>query len=240
MSTERGIFDVHPQKNAAMHPQMERLYTAARDLRGAENLSAVARLLEETPQTVHNWESRGISAAGLLKAQKRVGCRAEWLETGHGEMVGGVEQSAAVYLVADAEYIPVYYVNMRLRAGVTGFAAEQDPEEKSPIVFRRDWLTRKGYQPQKLIAMRVKGASMEPNLFAGDTVLIDTAQTAAIDGGVYALNYEGEATIKRMVRDAGHWWLNSDNPDASRYPRKLANGSVIVVGRVVHKQSERI
>lgn len=240
MSTERVIPDLHPQKNAAMHPQMERLFTAALDLRGADNPSAVARLLEESPQTVHNWERRGISAAGLLKAQKRVGCRAEWLATGQGQMVGGVEETAAVYMLADAEYAPVRFIKLRLQAGVTGFATEQNPEEEPPIVFRRDWLARKGYQSQKLIAVRVKGSSMEPSLFDGDTVLIDTAQTEPLDGCVYALNYEGEAIIKRMVRDAGSWWLNSDNPDASRYPRKLANGSVIVVGRVVHKQSERI
>jgi phage repressor protein C with HTH and peptisase S24 domain len=240
MSTSRVILRFSPLKNAVMHPQMERLYTAALELRRADNPSAVARLLEESPQTVHNWEGRGISAAGLLKAQKLVGCRAEWLATGQGEMVGGVEEGSAIYLVADAEYAPVRCVNLRLQAGVTGFATDEDPEEQTPIVFRRDWLTRKGYKPLKLIAVRIKGSSMEPSLFDGDTVLIDTAQSELKDGCVYAVNYEGEAVIKRMVRDAGQWWLSSDNQDASRYPRKLANGSAIIIGQIVHKQSERI
>ncbi len=47
--------------------------------------------------------------------------------------------------------------------------------------------------------------------------------------------------IKRLVRDSGTWWLSSDNPDQRKYPRKECAGEVcILVGKIVHKQSERI
>lgn len=71
-----------------MHETMKRLYEAARVLKGAEFPSEAARLLDESPQTLKNWEGRGISKGGLLKAQEIIGCRAEWLTSGFGPMVG--------------------------------------------------------------------------------------------------------------------------------------------------------
>jgi phage repressor protein C with HTH and peptisase S24 domain len=82
---------------------------------------------------------------------------------------------------------------------------------------------------------------MEPSLHEGDTVVINTADTTPKDGEVFALNYEGESVIKRLVRDAGDWWLASDNADKRAYPNKRwVDGLSFIVGRVVHKQSERI
>jgi SOS-response transcriptional repressor LexA len=47
--------------------------------------------------------------------------------------------------------------------------------------------------------------------------------------------------IKRLARDAGDWWLTSDNPDQRKYHRKVCRGEAcIVIGRVVRKESERI
>lgn len=65
---------------------MDRLYLAARELKGALTPSEVARLLDESPQTLNNWEKRGISKNGLLKAQRVIGCRSEWLQDGNGLM----------------------------------------------------------------------------------------------------------------------------------------------------------
>ena len=50
------------------------------------------------------------------------------------------------------------------------------------------------------------------------------------------MNYEGEAVIKRLTRDAGQWWLSSDNLDQRRFYRKSCRGGeCIVVGRVVRR-----
>ena len=82
---------------------------------------------------------------------------------------------------------------------------------------------------------------MEPTLFDDDVVVVNTEDTEPKDGEVFAINYEGEPVIKRLVRDASTWWLSSDNPDQRRYPRKeCMDPHCIIVGRVVHRQSERI
>ena len=81
---------------------------------------------------------------------------------------------------------------------------------------------------------------MEPGLYHGDTVVVNTADTEPKDGKVFAVNYEGELVVKRLVRDAGQWWLRSDNPDQRRYPPKVCGEGVFVLGRIVHKQSEQL
>lgn len=64
-----------------MHETTKRLYQAA-GLKGIESPSALARLLGESPQTLKNWETRGVSAAGIINAQTLLGCDANWLKTG--------------------------------------------------------------------------------------------------------------------------------------------------------------
>jgi len=144
-------------------------------------------------------------------------------------------------LDAHPDLVRVRKVQLRLRAGVSGFAVEADEGDGAPIFFRSEWLQLRGYKPYKLIAIKVKGSSMEPSLYPDDMVVVNTADTDPKDGKVFAVNYEGEPVIKRMVRDGGVWWLASDNPDQRRYPRKeCTEGSCIIIGQVIHRQSEQI
>lgn len=76
-----------------MNEQMERLYLAARSLLGIDGQSAVAKVLNVSPQTVNNWEERGISNDGLLKAQEMVGCNAIWLRDGKGQMTASTNDT---------------------------------------------------------------------------------------------------------------------------------------------------
>jgi phage repressor protein C with HTH and peptisase S24 domain len=190
--------------------------------------------------TIGNIESGARQAhASLIAIAEALGVSYKWLAHGEGSE-HAIQESVPIYLVNNPEFPAIRRVSLRLEAGINGFGVEAEPEDGAPIVFRQEWFVQNGYKPEKLFALRVHGSSMEPGLFDGDTVVVNTAQSEPVDGSVFAINYEGEAVIKRMVRDAGHWWLSSDNPDASRYPRKLANGTAIVIGQVVHKQSERI
>jgi phage repressor protein C with HTH and peptisase S24 domain len=71
--------------------------------------------------------------------------------------------------------------------------------------------------------------------------VVNTADTRPVDGAVFAVNYEGEAVVKRLSRDAGSWWLASDNADQRRHHRKICRGDAcILVGRIVRKESDRI
>jgi phage repressor protein C with HTH and peptisase S24 domain len=132
-------------------------------------------------------------------------------------------------------------IKLQLRAGVTGFQTLPEIHDGGTINLPKNWVDRKGFFPVALIAISVIGDSMEPRLFEGDVVVINTADRRMVDGEVYAVNYEGEAVIKRLVRERGEWWLFSDNPDQTRYrPRGCREGDCNIVGRVVWKGSERI
>lgn len=76
-----------------MHAQMDRLYQAAYEIKGIRGQSALAFALNESPQTISNWESRGISSNGLLSAQEKIGCNAVWVRDGVGTMRFDVDAS---------------------------------------------------------------------------------------------------------------------------------------------------
>lgn len=154
---------------------------------------------------------------------------------------GNVEGMDVQDMDKHPELEPVRVVRLKLKAGMTGFAVDPDPTEAAPIFFRSDWLRRRGFKSYNLVAIRVSGQSMETTLFQDDVVVANTADTEPKDGEVFAVNYEGEPVVKRLIREGGTWWLSSDNPDQRRYPKKeCAGDSCIIVGRIIHRQSERI
>ena len=148
--------------------------------------------------------------------------------------------TVAIDLEGNSEFPAIPKVRFKLSAGTTGFTVEHIEDGSDPIVFRRQWFESRGYRPEKLFAVAVTNGSMEPTVFAGDLVVVNTEDTTLKDGAVVAANFEGEPVVKRLQRDEGQWWLASDNPDKRRYPRKLCTPEVKIIGRVVHKQSETI
>jgi len=146
----------------------------------------------------------------------------------------------AINLDNNPDFPAIRRVRFKLSAGASGFGVDYADEDGDPIVFRKVWFEKNGYEPDRLFAVRVANGSMEPGLYDGDTVVVNTQSATPKDGTVFAVNYEGEMVIKRLIRDAGQWWLASDNPDQRRYPRKVCDENSIIIGEIVHKQSERI
>lgn len=160
---------------------------------------------------------------------------------------GAITGSAAGYnpvgVLDDGDYsIPM--VELRLSAGVTGFQVDQPSstyDGAQMVKVDRRFVEANQYIPELLLAVKVKGDSMEPKLSHGDTVIINTGDRRAVDGAVFAVNYEGEAVIKRLSRDAGEWWLMSDNPDQRKYHRKICRGGeCIIVGRAVRAFTDQL
>lgn len=85
----------------------------------------------------------------------------------------------------------------------------------------RRWFEQNHYRPEKLIALKVNGRSMEPKMHDGDLVIVNTESSIPRDGRVFAVNYEGEMVIKRMKRDAGQWFITS-MLDKIRFGDKIA------------------
>lgn len=146
----------------------------------------------------------------------------------------------AINLENNPEYPAIRRVALKAQAGVSGYAVEYMNDDGPPIVFRRDWYASNNFRPEKMLAMRVAGESMVPNLHPGDLIVINTESATPKDGVAFVVAYEGEITVKRMVRDDGLWWLASDNADQRRYPRKKCNGDTQIIGEVVYRQTSHI
>lgn len=191
------------------------------------------------------------STSNIASFAKKLGVNAYWLETGRGSKYLASEEEAAAYEVSKAcvideddvfidDAVRIKRIRLQIKAGMSGYEISQIDEDGQPVFLRLQWLNARHYKPENLVALHVYGSSMEPKLFDGDTVVIDLSDTEPRDGEVYAVNYEGEAVIKRLSRDAGSWWLTSDNPDKTIYPRKAVTNDICkIIGKAVYKMSER-
>jgi len=141
----------------------------------------------------------------------------------------------------DPTMTQIMKVKLRVQAGITGFQVEPEHYEGETHGVPTNWIQREGLNKGSLISIVVRGDSMEPSLYDGDTVVVNTADRKMVSGAVYVINYEGEAVVKRMLRDAGQWWLASDNPDQRKYHRQMCKGAeCIVIGKVIRKESTHI
>ncbi|MEF8755967.1 MAG: XRE family transcriptional regulator [Accumulibacter sp.] len=136
--------------------------------------------------------------------------------------------------------LPVRRVRFKISAGISGYEIEYEDGESEPIFMARRWFDQHGYRPDRLLAIKVTGRSMEPSLYDGDLVIVNLDDTRLQDGQVFAANYEGELVIKRLKRDAQQWFLSSDSPDKIRFGDKRCTDGCGLIGRVVYKQSEHI
>lgn len=137
------------------------------------------------------------------------------------------------------ETVSIRSVKLKLSAGISGYGVEQLSEREAgyPVILPRRWFEQYGLRVDDLVAVKVRGDSMEPTISDGDTVVINTASINLKDGKIFAVNFDGEAVVKRLVTDYGRWFLHSDNPDQRRYHRQeCSTAECIVVGQVVFIQ----
>ncbi|MEG3171800.1 S24 family peptidase [Sphingomonas sp. ZB1N12] len=97
-------------------------------------------------------------------------------------------------------------------------------------------LARKlGLKDGQAAIIRVRGSSMEPGLFDGDHIVVDTAdRTPRAKGGVYVIRIDDAVMVKRVALVRGALVATSDNADAERVPA----GAIAVIGRVVWQMRE--
>jgi len=216
-----------------------------------EVLAKRTGLSQSSLSDLETGKSAGTTYVATLAAA--LGVSALWLETGRGAVqadgqvdpVLGLKPGTFMRVEAVDEDDPrmtvIPRVRLRLRAGISGFEAEPEHGGDANWMIPTAWIRAKGFKRENLISIGIHGNSMDDKLCDGDSVIINTADKEPVDGVIFAINYEGEPIVKRMMRDAGQWWLTSDNPDQQRYPRKVCEGErCIIIGRVVKRETERL
>jgi SOS-response transcriptional repressor LexA len=188
---------------------------------------------------------RGVGDALARKLEQGCGKEVGWLDIPHGttDIASLVPGAKRVHAAGndDASLTQIMKVQLKVQAGITGFLTEPEHHDGETTGVPTEWIRRERLVVSDLIAIVVRGESMEPSLFDGDVIVINVTDKKLVDGAVYAVNYEGEVVVKRMVRDSGIWWLTSDNSDQRKYHRKSCKGAeCLVIGKVVRKESTHI
>jgi phage repressor protein C with HTH and peptisase S24 domain len=217
-----------------------------------EVLAKRTGLSQSTLSDLETGKSAGTTYVATLAAS--LGVSALWLETGKGQMAPGAFERLPLLGVLAEEFKRVHAadqddptmtqirrVKIKVQAGITGFQVEPEHYDGETQGVPTKWMLKEGLSKDALVSTTVRGESMEPALYDGDVIVVNTRDTQLVSGAVYVINYEGEAVVKRMLRDAGQWWLTSDNSDQRKYHRQLCKGAeCIVIGRVVRKESTHI
>lgn len=130
------------------------------------------------------------------------GINVNWLLTGDGDMhasrVSGdlrVEEPRPGYV-----YLPLYDV----RASAGGGRFVDSERVIDSLAFKEDWIRHElRARPGDLKLIYVEGDSMEPDLRAGDIVLLDHTDTRAGREGVYVIRMDGALLVKQLQRLPG-------------------------------------
>lgn len=190
-----------------MHPSAQRLYAAAQALANKSGQSNVASLLNESPQTMRNWEKRGVSSAGALSAAKILGCSAVWLSTGEGQMSALATDSSKPlpYLRTNVKEVPA------LGHGNGGTMPERLWTDGDYPVGVTDEYAELATSDPHAFLVGVKGPSMIPRFNPGEYALVEPGTEPELEDDVLVRLATGETIIKRLLSRRDGWRFGSYN-----------------------------
>ena len=130
-----------------------------------------------------------------------------------------------VECAADTEKIPVFFFFFSCGKG------QYVPETEyinGYIAIPEDLKTKRfeGH----LAASKIRGDSMEPTIFNGDTVICD--DLGYQEDGIYAIIFEGQGFVKRLQRVAGGVRIISDNQAYEAMFAKNDTEELKIIGKV--------
>ena len=140
-------------------------------------------------QMISKLESGGSPAtSNIVAIAMALNVSAEWLDSGEKKL----EPTEP-----GPEFVPIERVKLKVSAGVTGFTVEHLDGNGPPVYYRADWLKEEGLRAERLFALRVSGDSMQPSLWDGDLIVVNTEDKVKdgsyqkIQPGLLTLYYSG-------------------------------------------------
>lgn len=224
-----------------IHISMQRVYEAASKLKGIEGQTNLATLLNESPQTINNWEARGISKNGLLKVQELVGCNAQWVQTGNGSMELSFADSLLMGYKSNKSTNKEDAINLPLLNSVASMGSGSDTPDHEVVIdmlsVSRTWVNKTLNQitnTSNLAFIHAIGDSMTPTFNDGDILLVDTGIQSVDTDSIYVLDAHDRLFIKRVRRRLdGTFEISSDNPAVKTVDVLNGGNQVSVKGKVL-------
>lgn len=136
------------------------------------------------------------------------------------------------------KYIHIPRLSLQVAAG-NGVEPEH-VEVQSTLAFQRQWLAKKGLNPDHLEVYEASGDSMSPRIENGDVLLVDISATTPRNDEIWVIWQEmpqGIRVKRLLFRETGDIIIRSDHPDKSLYPDEIVTAqnldTIKTVGKVV-------
>lgn len=156
----------------------------------------------------------------------------------------GVAETATHY---DHEAKPIDMLFAKVQRYDVGLSAGHganvvDESGNGYLYFRRDWLAKKRLNENDLCVVYVTGHSMEPTLCDSEVILVDSAgrhihRETIENGGIYAINIDGDAMVKRLFKKPGGGVIARSDSPAPQYQDIVLEGADLeyfrIIGRAV-------
>jgi phage repressor protein C with HTH and peptisase S24 domain len=158
----------------------------------------------------------------IAKLSKASGISMEWIAFGTGPMLReeGEESPQSGHISGllandrgDLEVVKVPIYDAHASAGPGAFVAQD--QVIGHFALDSEWIRAVvGVNPARLVMTQAVGNSMEPTIFSGDRLLVETGELSRFDSAIYVFVFGGDIMVKRYVKaDNGAFLLRSDNRD---------------------------
>ena len=206
--------------------------------------SQIAQKVGVKPPSVASWlngKTKELLSTVALDLARTCGVSFVWLVRGEGKM-DATEQRVQVvedddpHLGKDGVSIKFYRVKCSAGNGLE--PTYEEINDSDAAYYKLSWFTKRGIDPKNCVRMPVEGDSMEPTLYDGDCILVDTGDCLRIENNrIYVINVDDGVRVKRLIKQLnGDIIIKSDNPN---YPTEVLNHNddipFKVLGRVIEK-----
>jgi phage repressor protein C with HTH and peptisase S24 domain len=89
-------------------------------------------------------------------------------------------------------------------------------EKTYELAFRKDWVSTKTRNPDKLALFSITDDSMQPTLLENDLVLVDSSDTELRNGKIFLIKADNQFIVKRIIAHPGNKFIGSS--DNRLYP----------------------
>lgn len=207
-----------------------------------KTLEEASRVPQPTiSRILKNTGKKGPEASTIKSLADACGVSFQWLYEGIGPMEQQGDALGGIIRVdsdsADAKFVGIKLLTRQVYLGIDGVDADWEYEDEVSLSLPYEWLRSKRLMASDLFAFRASGQSMYPTIKDGSIIVATKADTAPVDGKLVVANHNNRPVVKRMEKEAGIWYLASDNP-APEFRRRALDNDSRIIGRVLRMEMD--